>query len=273
MISACFYTYFTPPEHETIDENTAECQDEYRLYLLVSGSCLIVPTLLIAYIVLCNKWHSVDRVQELASLAILIECIMFSGIFIYFKILSTENDYCENTGTLVGSLAMVPLYVCGASCTMFGACVLSAYFYIYMQNLMRRFCCCFGGTALLGPNMPRVSYSKRDFQDEHDCSICLNEFHEGQTVSVLHCNIKHVFHIECIKAWLERNPICPLCKAEIGVSEQKKFNKAIKRLLKERREAQCPASSCKQKGFDEEVSEALLDETQSTEATEYSLRH
>lgn len=62
MISACYYTYFTPPEHEAIDRNTAECQDEYRLYLLVSGSCLIVPTLLIAYIVLCNKWHSVDRV-------------------------------------------------------------------------------------------------------------------------------------------------------------------------------------------------------------------
>lgn len=88
---------------------------------------------------------------------------MFSGIFIYFKILSTENEYCENTGTLVGSLAMVPLYVCGASCTMFGACVLSAYFYIYMQSIMRRFCCCFGGTALLAPSLPRVSYSKRDF--------------------------------------------------------------------------------------------------------------
>lgn len=82
-----------------------------------------------------------------------------------------------------------------------------------------------------------------------------------------------MFHIECIKAWLDRNPICPLCKAEISVSEQKKFNKDIKRLLKERRESHCSASSCKAKGFDEEVSESLLDETQSTEATEYSLRH
>ena len=173
----------------------------------------------------------------MSTFIIITECVIFSAIFVYFKILSTENENeCENTGTLVGSLVMVPLYVAGASCSMFGACVLTAYLYLCAQGCMRRICCCFGGTALMDKCLPKVSYSSKDFKDVTDCSICLNEFADGDKVSPLHCNVKHVYHVKCIAAWLKRSPICPLCKAPISIPEQKQFNKEIKKRLKELRE-------------------------------------
>jgi len=234
IIVGCFYTYFMPADFTPEKEEQAACNQSYRLYLLVSGCCLIPPTLMLMYIVGCHRRHSHQVLEDMSTFVLVVECIIFSAIFIYFKVLNAENDdVCENTGTLIGSLVMVPLYVAGASCSMFGACVLTAYIYLCAQDCLRKVCCCFGGTALLDRSLPKVSYSSKDFINETDCSICLNEFAEGEKVSPLHCNIKHVYHEKCIGAWLKRSPICPLCKAPISRAEQKLFNKDIKRLLKE----------------------------------------
>jgi len=88
IITSCYYTYFAPPDFKSKDPQTEACQESYRLYLLVAGSCLIMPSIMLFYIVCCYKRHSPDRVQDMASLIIFIECIIFSGIFIYFKVVS-----------------------------------------------------------------------------------------------------------------------------------------------------------------------------------------
>lgn len=47
-----------------------------------------------------------------------------------------------------------------------------------------------------------------------ECSVCLNEFHEGQTLRLLpKCN--HAFHIPCIDTWLRSHTNCPLCRSGI----------------------------------------------------------
>ncbi|OMP05109.1 Zinc finger, RING-type [Corchorus capsularis] len=47
-----------------------------------------------------------------------------------------------------------------------------------------------------------------------ECSVCLNEFQEGETVRLLpKCN--HAFHISCIDTWLRAHTNCPLCRAHI----------------------------------------------------------
>ncbi|KAK6257326.1 hypothetical protein QUC31_000785 [Theobroma cacao] len=47
-----------------------------------------------------------------------------------------------------------------------------------------------------------------------ECSVCLNEFQEEETVRLLpKCN--HAFHISCIDTWLGAHTNCPLCRAHI----------------------------------------------------------
>ncbi|GLU20521.1 hypothetical protein SLE2022_367150 [Rubroshorea leprosula] len=50
--------------------------------------------------------------------------------------------------------------------------------------------------------------------DGTDCSVCLNEFQEDESLRLLpKCN--HAFHINCIDTWLKSHKNCPLCRAPI----------------------------------------------------------
>jgi len=50
--------------------------------------------------------------------------------------------------------------------------------------------------------------------DCNSCSVCLDEYVEGDILLVLPC--KHSFHKDCIIPWLtERQATCPLCKSEV----------------------------------------------------------
>ena len=45
------------------------------------------------------------------------------------------------------------------------------------------------------------------------CSICLEEFKEGEKIKNLNCN--HIFHEECLLPWLNDNDYCPMCRQNI----------------------------------------------------------
>ncbi|XP_062098696.1 E3 ubiquitin-protein ligase RING1-like [Humulus lupulus] len=47
-----------------------------------------------------------------------------------------------------------------------------------------------------------------------DCSVCLNEFREDETLRLLP-KCSHAFHIPCIDTWLRSHTNCPLCRAHI----------------------------------------------------------
>ena len=49
------------------------------------------------------------------------------------------------------------------------------------------------------------------------CSICLEEFTPKSTISILNCSHKHIFHSECIEAWLSITNTCPLCKRQATI--------------------------------------------------------
>lgn len=61
---------------------------------------------------------------------------------------------------------------------------------------------------------PKVFNKEIIVNDCENCSICLDSFEpEKSLVSITQCN--HVFHYECIKEWIEKNvlnPLCPNCK-------------------------------------------------------------
>ncbi|XP_073122649.1 E3 ubiquitin-protein ligase ATL31 [Henckelia pumila] len=47
-----------------------------------------------------------------------------------------------------------------------------------------------------------------------ECAVCLNEFEENETLRLIpKCD--HVFHPECIDAWLESHVTCPVCRANL----------------------------------------------------------
>ena len=45
--------------------------------------------------------------------------------------------------------------------------------------------------------------------NEQTCSICFIALEDGERVGALPCN--HIFHVDCLKGWLTRRNVCPLC--------------------------------------------------------------
>ena len=49
-----------------------------------------------------------------------------------------------------------------------------------------------------------------DFDEEATCTICFVLLEDNDRVGALPCN--HIFHVDCLKEWLRRRNICPLCQ-------------------------------------------------------------
>ncbi|RLN22737.1 RING-H2 finger protein ATL44-like [Panicum miliaceum] len=47
-----------------------------------------------------------------------------------------------------------------------------------------------------------------------ECAVCLSELADGEKVRALP-SCGHVFHVECVDAWLRSRTTCPMCRAEV----------------------------------------------------------
>nr|GLL18367.1 E3 ubiquitin-protein ligase RING1-like [Ipomoea trifida] len=59
--------------------------------------------------------------------------------------------------------------------------------------------------------------SGEDFVDGTDCSVCLNEFRDGENLRLLP-KCSHAFHVACIDTWLRAHTNCPLIQESGTVS-------------------------------------------------------
>ena len=50
-----------------------------------------------------------------------------------------------------------------------------------------------------------------------ECVICMENFAKGDKIISLPCI--HIFHANCIKSWLIKEKICPICKFKVGINE------------------------------------------------------
>ena len=62
-----------------------------------------------------------------------------------------------------------------------------------------------------------VDNKEDDFGGE-TCTICFGDLQEGDRVGYLSCS--HTFHVECLKAWLSRRNVCPLCQRPDAAAPQ-----------------------------------------------------
>lgn len=69
-------------------------------------------------------------------------------------------------------------------------------------------------SAALRMSFSALSHSEHCGPDEEDdnCTICFATLLDGDRVGALTCD--HIFHAECLKVWLQRRNVCPLCQAK-----------------------------------------------------------
>ena len=61
--------------------------------------------------------------------------------------------------------------------------------------------------------LPSSVLNEKKEGENNNCIICLADFEIGDNITSLPC--LHLFHIDCIKHWLESKNHCPICKLEI----------------------------------------------------------
>lgn len=61
-----------------------------------------------------------------------------------------------------------------------------------------------------------------------DCSICMDNMKEGDTLLRLPCG-KHVFHATCIEGWLKEHNTCPLCRHAMPEQQRSDDNRQRQR--------------------------------------------
>merc|ERR1711988_1130788 len=62
------------------------------------------------------------------------------------------------------------------------------------------------------PTHAHTCNGKCDNEDHQQCSICLEDYEEGDDVIVLRC--LHRFHSHCVTSWMlrDKHAACPMCK-------------------------------------------------------------
>ncbi|CAM8965023.1 hypothetical protein QQ045_003734 [Rhodiola kirilowii] len=67
--------------------------------------------------------------------------------------------------------------------------------------------------------LAELEYCKhdRDADSDPECVICLEVFGDGARYRILP-GCGHVFHLNCIDAWLVKAAVCPVCRASIRLS-------------------------------------------------------
>ncbi|KAK1663124.1 hypothetical protein QYE76_051283 [Lolium multiflorum] len=63
--------------------------------------------------------------------------------------------------------------------------------------------------------VPATENGAQDVAAAADCAVCLGQVEAGETVRRLP-KCAHLFHAECVDAWLRAQCTCPMCRAPVG---------------------------------------------------------
>ena len=80
-------------------------------------------------------------------------------------------------------------------------------------------------------NLFKKRFDYKVFTKTKECAICLEEFTDSSEVTPLPCDVRHYFHTECIRGWLQQSDQCPLCKATITKEAMDKLSKEFEDIV------------------------------------------
>ena len=89
----------------------------------------------------------------------------------------------------------------------------------YIRNYFISSSSCPPASRKVLSNLPLVTVTADDLLEasNKECTVCLDE----QTLGSLACKLPcgHLFHKECVKDWLCRHCICPVCRLELETDD------------------------------------------------------
>jgi len=147
--------------------------------------------------------------------------------------------YCLTVVALVYAAILFPItFLVGALVCLIIGLVLFAVFGAVVVAINLGLCLCFpifmpfirryqqqryGASQVDLSQLDTTTFNSQDQEEYPDltCSVCLNDFTEGETVTTLPC--QHHFHKNCIESWLHIKRICPLCRHDIREPMERQY--------------------------------------------------
>ncbi|RCV31031.1 hypothetical protein SETIT_6G143700v2 [Setaria italica] len=80
----------------------------------------------------------------------------------------------------------------------------------------------FGGVPASAAAIAGLKKQRHDGSSGADnmCIICMRHYKKGKRLYVMPCAFKHRFHRKCLKKWLSRSHLCPLCRHALPTNDQ-----------------------------------------------------
>jgi len=78
-------------------------------------------------------------------------------------------------------------------------------------------------TTATAYNDPYIDSDDDNDDDAETCTICILSIKDGDHIGALQCD--HKFHVDCLKEWIKRRNVCPLCQSpNIAVERRSSTN-------------------------------------------------
>jgi len=162
-----------------------------------------------------------STIFQYCSVTLILIIALWSRVHLETKIVGSElnEDFKSRFKFLVISLCMFPfcqilVIVLGhiySSFLIIGFSLVKAFFF-FIKFLKR-------STGFGLRNILKELKKFSGIRKNHECSICLDSFKENDDLVEFTCNKEHIFHEDCIKAWIEKRTNCPICRKEMFTNE------------------------------------------------------
>ena len=111
--------------------------------MLVASISLVLPTFLICFIPPMYQMDKTITVNWFEGAVNILEILVFSSLFIYHYVLKLiYNDQCSDSGTVVGSIVILPIYFLGLLSMILSVLMLLIFIaWAVNECIVRRVCC------------------------------------------------------------------------------------------------------------------------------------
>lgn len=197
----------------------------WLLSLCLLNTCLVLPKLLLIW-KLRSLGLDEDRINLSRGLWLFVRCNAFElnakiskGIFVLhlfglLRLGHINTKACEESQIYLYSAISFSFVL------RVGFSLLSFKRTFSKENLERE-----EGLSLKQLKGLKINELERDFKEKYHgqefCSICLEEFKEKESIRVIECPGRHIYHVECIDKWLGGKKTCPNCNYQINNNNRK----------------------------------------------------